>query len=191
MEAAVREMEKHGATVREISLPHLSESADAAANISLAETRYGHETAGYFPAHAEEYSEEVRQRIEAGGKVLATQYLAALDVQKRVRADFDAAFQEVDAIVAPTVPVPAPPIGAESVDVNGEQIGVRAALVGMNRPANFTGHPAISVPCGFTRDGLPVGLQLIGRRFDESTLLRIAFAYERAHDWRSRHPYLD
>jgi aspartyl-tRNA(Asn)/glutamyl-tRNA(Gln) amidotransferase subunit A len=190
-EAAVRDMEKHGATVREISLPHLSESAEAAANISLAETRYGHETAGYFPAHAEEYSEEVRQRIEASGKVLATQYLAALDVQKRVRADFDAAFREVDAIVAPTAPVPAPPIGAESVDVNGEQIGVRAALVGMNRPANFTGHPAISVPCGFTRDGLPVGLQLIGRSFDESTLLRIAFAYERAHDWRSRHPRLD
>jgi aspartyl-tRNA(Asn)/glutamyl-tRNA(Gln) amidotransferase subunit A len=190
-EAAVRDMEKHGATVREISLPYLSESADAAADISLAETRYGHETAGYFPAHAEEYSEEVRQRIEAGGKVLATQYLAALDAQKRVRADFDAAFQEVDAIVAPTAPVPAPPIGAESVNVNGEQIGVRATLVGMNRPANFTGHPAISVPCGFTRDGLPVGLQLIGRSFDESTLLRIAFAYERAHDWRSRHPRFD
>jgi aspartyl-tRNA(Asn)/glutamyl-tRNA(Gln) amidotransferase subunit A len=190
-EAAVRDLEKHGATIREISLPHLSESADAAANISLAETRYGHETAGYFPAHAEEYSEEVRQRIDAGGIVLATQYLAGLDVQKRVRADFDAAFQEVDAIVAPTVPVPAPPIGAEYIEVNGEQIGVRAALVGMNRPANFTGHPAISVPCGFTRDGLPVGLQLVGRRFDESTLLRIAFAYEQEHDWRSRHPRLD
>jgi aspartyl-tRNA(Asn)/glutamyl-tRNA(Gln) amidotransferase subunit A len=190
-EAAIRDMEKHGATVREISLPHLSESADAAANISLAETRYGHETAGYFPAHAHEYSEEVRQRIDAGGKVLATQYLAGLDVQKRVRADFDAALQEVDAIVAPTVPVPAPPIGAEFVEVDGEQIGVRPALLGMNRPANFTGHPAISVPCGFTRDGLPVGLQLIGRSFDESTLLRIAFAYERAHDWRSRHPRLD
>src|SRR6267378_2645710 len=72
-------------------------------------------------------------------------------------------------------PVSAPPIGAEHVEVEGEQIGVRAALVGMNRPANFTGHPAISVPCGFTRDGLPIGLQLIGRRFDESTLLRIAF----------------
>ena len=190
-EAAVRDMQKHGTTVREISLPHLSESADAAANISLAETRYGHETAGYFPAHAHEYSEEVRQRIDAGGKVLATQYLAGLDVQKRVRADFDAALQEVDTIVAPTVPVPAPPIGAEFVEVDGEQIGVRPALLGMNRPANFTGHPAISVPCGFTRDGLPVGLQLIGRSFDESTLLRIAFAYERAHDWRSRHPRLD
>jgi aspartyl-tRNA(Asn)/glutamyl-tRNA(Gln) amidotransferase subunit A len=190
-EAAVRDMEQRGATVHEISLPHLSESADAAANISLAETRYGHETAGYFPGHAEQYSEEVRQRIDAGGTVLATQYLAGLDVQKRVRADFDAAFQEVEAIVAPTVPVPAPPIGAEYVEVHGEQIGVRAALVGMNRPANFTGHPAISVPCGFTRDGLPVGLQLIGPRFEESTLFGIAFAYERAHDWRSRHPRLD
>ena len=190
-QAAVREMEKHGATVCEISLPHLGESADAAANISLAEARYCHELAGYFPAHAEEYSEEVRQRIDAGGKVLATQYLAGLDVQKRVRAEFDAALQEVDVIVAPTVPVPAPPIGAEYVDVDGKQIAVRAALVGMNRPANFTGHPAISVPCGFTRDGLPVGLQLIGRSFDESTLLRIAFAYERAHDWRSRRPRLD
>ena len=88
-EAAVRDMEKHGATLREISLPHLSESAGAAANISLAETRYGHETARYFPAHADEYSEEVRQRIDAGGKVLATQYLDGLDMQKRVRAEFE------------------------------------------------------------------------------------------------------
>jgi aspartyl-tRNA(Asn)/glutamyl-tRNA(Gln) amidotransferase subunit A len=190
-EAAVRDMEKHGATVCEISLPHLSESAEAAANISLAEARYCHEAAGYFPAHAAEYSEEVRKRIDAGGKILAVQYLAGLDVQKRVRAEFDAALQEVDAIVAPTVPVPAPPIGAEFVRIDGEQIGVRTALVGMNRPANFTGHPAISVPCGFTQGGLPIGLQLIGRSFDESTLLRIAFAYERAHDWRARHPRLD
>jgi aspartyl-tRNA(Asn)/glutamyl-tRNA(Gln) amidotransferase subunit A len=190
-EAAVHDMEKRGAVVREISLPHLSESVEASTNMSLAETRHGHEAAGYYPAHAGEYSEEVRERIEAGGKVLAVQYLAGLDVQKRVRAEFDAALRDVDAIVAPTVPVAAPPIGAHHVQIDGEQIGIRAALVGMNRPANFTGHPAISVPCGFTRDGLPVGLQLIGRSFDESTLLRIAYAYERAHDWGARHPRLD
>jgi aspartyl-tRNA(Asn)/glutamyl-tRNA(Gln) amidotransferase subunit A len=189
-EAAVRDMEKHGTTVREISIPHLNESAEAAANISLAETRHIHETAGYFPAHADEYSEEVRKRIEEGGSVLAVKYLAGLDVQKRVRAEFDVALREVDAIVAPTVPVPAPPIGAEQVDIDGERIGVRTALVGMNRPANFTGHPAISVPCGFTREGLPIGLQLIGRSFDESTLLQIAFAYEQTHDWRVHHPRL-
>jgi aspartyl-tRNA(Asn)/glutamyl-tRNA(Gln) amidotransferase subunit A len=190
-EAAVRDMEKHGATLREISLPHLNESAEAAANISLAETRHIHKAAGYFPAHADEYSEEVRKRIDEGGNVLAVKYLAGLDVQKRVRAEFDDALQEVDAIVAPTVPVPAPPIGAEQVEIDGERIGVRTALVGMNRPANFTGHPAISVPCGFTREGLPIGLQLIGRSFDESTLLRIAFAYEQTHDWRVHHPCLE
>jgi aspartyl-tRNA(Asn)/glutamyl-tRNA(Gln) amidotransferase subunit A len=123
--------------------------------------------------------------------VLATEYIAALDLQKRLRAEFDAAFQDVDAIIAPTASITAPPIGAEHVEMNGEQIPLRAALLGMNRPANFTGHPAISVPCGFTRKGLPIGLQLIGRSFDESTLLRIALAYERAHDWRDRHPKLD
>jgi len=190
-EGAVRDLEKHGATVREVSLPHLTDSVDAATNIALAETRYGHEAAGYFPAHMDEYSDDVRQRVEAGSKVLATQYIAALDLQKCLRAEFDAAFQDVDAIIAPTASITAPPIGAEHVEMNGEQIPLRAALLGMNRPANFTGHPAISVPCGFTRKGLPVGLQLIGRSFDESTLLRIALVYERVHDWRDRHPKLD
>ena len=190
-EAAVCDLEKHGATIREISLPHLGESVEASTNISLAETRHYHEAAGYFPAHADEYSEEVRQRLDAGGNVLAVKYLDGLGAQKRVRAEFDAALREVDAIIAPTVPVTAPLIGAEFVEIDGERHGVRPALVGMNRPANFTGHPSISVPCGFTREGLPVGLQLIGRAFDEATLLRIALSYERTHDWRVRHPRLD
>jgi aspartyl-tRNA(Asn)/glutamyl-tRNA(Gln) amidotransferase subunit A len=187
-EAAVRDIEKNGAVVREISLPHVRESNEAATNMSLAEARRVHESAGYFPGSAAEYTEEVRQRIEAGGEVSAIKYLEGLEMRKRMRAEFDAALREVDAIVAPTVPVPAPPISAEYVQIGGEQVGIRPALVGMNRPANFTGHPAISVPCGFTRCGLPVGLQLIGRSFDEATLLRIAFAYERSHDWRARHP---
>jgi len=187
-EAAVRDMEKRGAVVREVSLPHLKESLDAATNISLAEALHVHEAAGYFPARSADYGEEVRHRIDAGGKVPANRYLAGFDVRKRLLGEFDAAFQTVDAIVAPTVPVPAPLIGAESVHVDGEEIGVRPAIVGHCRPANFTGLPAISVPCGFTRDGLPVGLQLIGRAFDEATLLRIAYSYERANDWRTHHP---
>jgi aspartyl-tRNA(Asn)/glutamyl-tRNA(Gln) amidotransferase subunit A len=150
-----------------------------------------HEAAGYFPARAADYSEEVRQRIDAGAKVSAVRYLAGFDVRKRLLAEFDAVFQYVDAIIAPTVPVPAPLIGADTLQIDGEQIGARQAIVGHCRPANFTGLPAISVPCGFTRDGLPVGLQLIGRAFDETTLLRIAFSYERANDWRGRHPPIE
>jgi aspartyl-tRNA(Asn)/glutamyl-tRNA(Gln) amidotransferase subunit A len=187
-ESALRDMEKRGAVVREVSLPLLKESLDAATDISLAEALHVHEAAGYFPSRAAEYGEEVRQRIEAGAKVPAHRYLAAFDVRKRLLSEFDEAFQEVDAVVAPTLPVPAPPIGAESVEIDGEQIGTRPAIVGHSRPANFTGLPAISVPCGFTRAGLPVGMQLIGRAFDEITILRIAHSYERANDWGARHP---
>ena len=118
-------MEKRGAVVKEVSLPHLKESRDAATDISLAEALHVHEAAGYFPARAADYGEEVRQRIEAGGKVPAARYLAGFDVRKRLLAEFDAAFQDVDAIVAPTVPVPAPPIGAESVRIDGEEIDTR------------------------------------------------------------------
>ncbi len=189
-EAAVRDLEKRGAKVREISLPNVRESNEAATNLSLAEARHVHELAGYFPGSSSEYTEDVRQRIEAGGQVSAIKYLQALDMGKRLRAEFDAAFQEVDVIVAPTVPVPAPPISAENVLIEGEQVGIRPALVGMNRPANFTGLPAMSVPCGFTRGGLPIGLQLIGRAFDEATLLRVANLYECTHDWGARHPSL-
>ena len=187
-ESALRDMEKLGAVVREVSLPLLKESLDAATDISLAEALHVHEAAGYFPSRAAEYGEEVRQRIEAGAKVPAHRYLAAFDVRKRLLSEFDEAFRDVDAIVAPTLPVPAPPIGAESVEIDGEQIGTRLAIVGHSRPANFTGLPAISVPCGFTRAGLPVGMQLIGRAFDEITILRVAHSYERANDWRARHP---
>jgi aspartyl-tRNA(Asn)/glutamyl-tRNA(Gln) amidotransferase subunit A len=187
-DAAIRAMEKRGAVVKEVSLPHLKESREAATDISLAEALHVHEAAGYFPQHAADYSEEVRQRIEAGGKVPANRYLAGFDVQKRLAAEFDAAFQTIDVIVAPTVPVPAPPIGAESVQIEGEEIDTRRVVVGHSRPANFTGLPAISVPCGITREGLPIGLQLIGRAFDEATLLRVALSYESAHDWGARHP---
>lgn len=190
-DAAVRDMEKRGAVVREVSLPHLKPSLDAATEISLAEALHVHQAAGYFPARAADYGEEVRLRIESGAKVPAATYLAGFDVRKRLLAEFAAAFQEVDAIVAPAQPVPAPRQGSEFVEMNGERIAARAAIVGHCRPANFTGLPAISVPCGFTREGLPVGLQFVGRAFDEVTLLRIAYSYERANEWHTRHPLVE
>lgn len=190
-EAAVAGLQELGAIIREISLPLLDGSVGPSTQIALAEARHYHESAGYFPARAADYGEEVRKRLELGGDVRATDYLAALDAQEQVRAEMNAAFENVDAIVAPTAPISAPPIGAERIRIAGEEETVRSALVRMNRPANLTGHPAISVPCGFTSGGLPVGLQLIGRTFDEMTLLRIALAYERSHESVARHPKLD
>jgi aspartyl-tRNA(Asn)/glutamyl-tRNA(Gln) amidotransferase subunit A len=104
--------------------------------------------------------------------------------------DFQAAFDRVDAIVAPVTAVSATRIGQRHAEIAGEMETVRSALVRLNRPANFTGHPAISLPCGFTREGLPIGMQLIGPRWSEARLLAIAFAYEQATDWHKRHPNL-
>jgi aspartyl-tRNA(Asn)/glutamyl-tRNA(Gln) amidotransferase subunit A len=190
-DTAVRDMEKRGAVVREVSLPQLKPSLDAATEISLAEALHVHQAAGYFPAHAADYGEEVRLRLASGANVPAVNYLAGFDVRRHLLAEFDAAFREVDAIVAPSLPVPAPLQGAETLQIDGRQVAARAAIVGHCRPANFTGLPAISVPCGFTREGLPIGLQFIGRAFDEVTLLRIAHSYERAHEWNTRHPLVE
>ncbi len=190
VEAAARTFEQHGARMEEISLPHIGESVDPSTHIALAEATAFHQSAGYFPVRAPEYSQEVRTRLERGAEVRAVDYLKAFEAQKVVRADFEAAFTRVDAILAPTVPVPAPRIGAKVVTIGSEEETVRAALLRLNRPANFTGLPAISVPCGFTQKGLPIGLQLIGPAFDEARLLRIAYAYERATEWHKRLPAL-
>jgi aspartyl-tRNA(Asn)/glutamyl-tRNA(Gln) amidotransferase subunit A len=187
-EEAARSFEKLGATIEEVSLPHIKDSEEPSTQIALAEARQFHESQGWYPARAADYSEEVRKRLEMGADVRATDYIAALDKVKIVRADFDAAFQRVDAIVAPTVPFAAPEIGQKTVRIGDSEEPVRGALVGMNRPANFAGLPAISIPCGFTKSGLPVGLQLIGRAFDEAGLLRIAHLYEQSHSWHTRHP---
>jgi len=188
VEAAARKFERLGAVREEISLPHLAASDEPSTQIALAEARVYHESAGYFPARAAEYGEDVRKRLEAGDSVRAVDYMRALEARRIVLADFEAAFEQVDAIIAPTVPVAAPRIGEKMATIGSEQEPVRSALIRFNRPANFTGLPAISLPCGFTREGLPIGLQLIGRAWDEARLMQIAFFYEQATEWHGRHP---
>jgi aspartyl-tRNA(Asn)/glutamyl-tRNA(Gln) amidotransferase subunit A len=120
--------------------------------------------------------------------VLATDYLSALRVRDEARRDFERALENVDAILAPTVPIPAPHLRDETVQVNSHRETVRTSLVRLNRPANLAGLPAITLPCGLTRSRLPIGLQIIGRQFEESVILRIAHIYERATEWHLLHP---
>jgi aspartyl-tRNA(Asn)/glutamyl-tRNA(Gln) amidotransferase subunit A len=188
IESAARVLTKLGAQIEEVSLPHVAGSAEPSTHIALAEARHFHETAGYFPARAVEYGEDVRKLLDKGGSVSAVDYLKALEMQQAVRSDFQAAFARVDAILAPAVPVAAPRLGESILTVGGDQETVRSALIRLNRPGNLTGLPAISVPCGFTRDGLPIGLQLIGPAWGEERLLQIAHAYEQATDWHTRRP---
>jgi aspartyl-tRNA(Asn)/glutamyl-tRNA(Gln) amidotransferase subunit A len=163
---------------------------DAANVMALVEATEVHTKAGWFPARGVEYGADVAARLEQGREVRALEYLRAREILQRSRMEFEAALARVDVLIAPTTAIPAPAIGAETVRVGNEEESVRSALVRLNRPANFMGLPAISVPCGFTRAGLPVGLQLIGRSLDEGAILAIARFYEQEHDWQAEHPSL-
>ncbi|HEX9760012.1 MAG TPA: amidase [Candidatus Acidoferrales bacterium] len=188
VEKAARILEKLGARIEEVDLPGLADSVEPSTHIALAEARLVHESAGWYPSRAADYSDEVRKRLEMGAEIRAVDYLRALEVKRAVRREFDAALERVHAIIAPATPLAATPISQTRVRIEGYEEDVRMALLRMNRPSNLTGLPAISVPCGFTRSGLPIGLQLIGRAWDEARLLGIARLYEQATEWHLRRP---
>jgi aspartyl-tRNA(Asn)/glutamyl-tRNA(Gln) amidotransferase subunit A len=190
IDAASNTLESLGMHIEEVSLPHLAESVEPSTNIAMAEATRYHESQGYFPARAAEYGDDVRKRLEMGRQVRAVDYLNALAVKRESEKEFQAAFARVDAIIAPALPIAAPRIGENELMIEGEKETVRSALVRLNRPANLTGDPAISILCGFTGAGLPIGLQLIGPHWSEARLLAIALAYEDATEWHKQHPKL-
>src|ERR1700746_3119107 len=179
---ALRLLRKSDCTLKDVSIPLLFETEDAGNQIAWAEATHYHQRAGWFPARAEEYGEDVRTRLETGAKVSATAYLQAMEVRYSFIEQFHAVMAKanVDALVAPTTPIPASMIGEETTTVCGTNHPTRALLLRLNRPANPGGLPAVSVPCGFTPEGLPVGLQLIGAVTDEHLLLRVAGIFERS-----------
>jgi aspartyl-tRNA(Asn)/glutamyl-tRNA(Gln) amidotransferase subunit A len=185
-----RSLRKQGAAIKEISLPLLQETEDAGNQIAWPEATHYHQQAGWFPVHAAEYGEDVRTRLEMGTKVSATVYLEALELRDKFIQQLHLAMADagVDALVVPTTPITAPLISEETTRVNEKDHPTRALLLRNNRPANLGGVPAISIPCGFTPAGLPVGLQLIGDVTDEHLLLRIAREIERAHPQTLRPP---
>jgi len=172
----IRGFEKQGASVKEISISLLSETEEAGNHIAWPEATLYHQQAGWFPARSAEYGEDVRSRLEMGTKVSAIAYLQALATRDKVidQCHLAMANAGVDALVVPTTPISAPLIGEESTLVGKANHVTRALLLRLNRPANLAGIPAISVPCGFTSSGLPIGLQLIGAVGSEPLLLRIA-----------------
>lgn len=182
-DGTLRSLRKLGADLIGVSIPLLRETEDAGNQIAWAEATHYHQHAGWFPSHSDDYGEDVRTRLELGAKVPATKYLQALELRESFIEGFHASVAEakLDALVVPTTPIPAPTIGEETASVCGTNHSTRSLLLPNNRPANLGGLPAISVPCGFTPKGLPVGLQLIGCATCEHLLLRIAHAFERAH----------
>jgi aspartyl-tRNA(Asn)/glutamyl-tRNA(Gln) amidotransferase subunit A len=180
-ETAIEALKKRGARVKQVSLPQIAETEEAGNLIAWAEATLYHQQAGWFPGRAEEYGEDVRVRLELGTKVSAVSYLQAREFSEKFKSLFleVVTVNDLDALVLPATPIAATRIGDDSVQIKGTSHPVRGLLLRLNRPANLAGVPAISVPCGLTKTGLPVGLQFIAAWTEEPLLLEIARNFER------------
>src|SRR6266403_1876144 len=180
-DAAMRELGRAGVTTKDISVPLLDETEDAGNHIAWTEATSYHQQQGYFPARAAEYGDDVRSRLEMGHKVLSVDYLRALEIQRQFIQQLHLALAEadVDAMIFPSTAAEAPRLDQETVRVGAHEYPARALLLRHNRPANLAGVPAVSVPCGSTLSGLPIGLQIMAGVSSEPILLRIANVFER------------
>ena len=205
-ERALEVLRSAGATIVDIELPHakyavpvyyLVCTAEASSNLARYDgVKYGYRAPAVNDSLKEMYSRtrddgfgpEVKRRIMLGTYVLSAGYydafyLKALQVRTLLRRDYEVAFERVDVVAMPTMPTPPFKLGEKSSDPLQMYLGDIFTV-----SANLAGLPGISVPCGFSSDGLPIGFQLMGRMFDEVTMLRVADAYERATEWHARTP---
>jgi aspartyl-tRNA(Asn)/glutamyl-tRNA(Gln) amidotransferase subunit A len=202
---AMKEYEKLGATLVDVSLPHskyalaayyIVAPAEASSNLARFDgMHYGHRTkekadliGTYAKSRGEAFGKEVQRRIMIGTYVLSSgykdaYYVKALKVRRLVKKDFDDALSACDVVMGPTTPTAAFKIGEKSDDPLAMYLSDVYTV-----SCNLAGIPGLSIPCGFTKAGLPIGLQLLGKPFDEEKLLRIARMYESATDWHTRRP---
>ena len=186
---AIQDLKKLGARIQPISIPDLEEAARAAFIALVAEGAASLEK--WHRTRARDLGKDVLSRLNVGAAATATQYLKALRFRRRVLENFQKAFSKVDAIVTPQLPITAPRIGQAAVSFGKVEEAVPAALTRYTRIYNLIGIPALSIPCGFSAEGMPIGLQIAGRPFDEETVLGIGCAYEGIVSWSGKHPVLE
>jgi aspartyl-tRNA(Asn)/glutamyl-tRNA(Gln) amidotransferase subunit A len=203
---AIRLLETNGARIEEISLPYteyaiavyyIVATAEASSNLSRYDgMRYGHRAPAtdlnetYMRSREEGFGPEVKRRIMLGTYVLSAgyyeaYYLKAQRARTLIKRDFDDAFKRCDVIVTPTAPTTAFKIGEKTQDPLQMYLSDIYTI-----SVNLAGLPALSLPCGFDTTGLPIGLQIIGKPFDEATILRVAHAYEQSTPWHKERPNL-
>ncbi|MGH7405985.1 MAG: Asp-tRNA(Asn)/Glu-tRNA(Gln) amidotransferase subunit GatA [Candidatus Methylomirabilales bacterium] len=203
--AAINVLESQGAKAESISLPHteyavatyyLVATAEASSNLARYDAvKYGFRAreakdllSMYMKSRQNGFGAEVKRRIMLGTYALSAgyydaYYLKALKVRTLIRKDFEDAFKRCEVILTPTAPTPAFRLGEKTEDPLTMYLSDIFTI-----SANLAGIPGVCLPCGFTQAGLPIGLQLLGKPFDEATLLQVAFAYEQATEWHRRKP---
>jgi aspartyl-tRNA(Asn)/glutamyl-tRNA(Gln) amidotransferase subunit A len=176
-EEALSRLVGAGVSIAEAGIDHTASIAPTYASIALSEAYAYHAHALRETPAA--YSDGVRERLEMGREISRDAYVRAQGFRATLRREVDAILETCDAIVLPTLPIPAPTLGANIVDAGGFNEPVRPLMLRLTQLFNLTGHPAISLPCGDTDEGLPCGFQLVGKRQATSELLGIALACER------------
>lgn len=187
--AAVRDgiaaLEALGARIEPVRLPTLKDCRYALTITDTAETTTVHHH--QLQTRSRDYGADVRLLLQCGALPSAVDYLQAQQVRRLIRRDFTAAFTAVDALVAPTLPIPTPRIGQDTTELNGQQVDVIDQLIRLVGPANLVGIPSLSIPCGLV-EGLPVGMQLLAPPKGEQVALHIAVAYEQTNPLHGSRP---
>ena len=187
LEQAIETLRRLGADVRDVMIPGVAEGVGALFALVLAEAQEIH--AGAMQTRLADFGADVRGLLsspppDGAALMLGLRARDALCVSVRN------ALESVDLLVTPTTPIVAARIGQETVRYGGIEESILSAMIRCTAPFNATGLPALSVPCGFTSAGLPIGLQIVGRSFDEATVLRAGHAYQQATEWHLRKPAL-
>ncbi len=203
---AIKKLESLGAIPVEISLPHseyalatyyILSTSEASSNLARYDgVKYGFRAEGkdlldmYMKTRAAGFGAEVKRRIILGTYALSSGYYEAYyrkaqQVRTLIKQDFEKAFEIADVIITPTSPTPAFKVGEKTAEPLQMYLSDIFTL-----SLNLAGVPGISIPCGFTSDKLPVGLQIIGKHFDEASIFKVSYAYEQATDWHKRKPGL-
>jgi aspartyl-tRNA(Asn)/glutamyl-tRNA(Gln) amidotransferase subunit A len=175
-----------GAIVSEVSWPIYHDAMVIASVIQMVEATAYH--AKLIKTNASRIYPPARLRLEAGIFIPATDYVQAQRARTLFYYQSCDLFKKVDILVGPTVPVTAFPIGTSKVMIGEKKVNLVSLMSQYTRPFNLNGFPAITVPCGFSKDRLPIGLQLVGRPFDEESVLRIAHVYEQSTEWHRQRP---
>jgi aspartyl-tRNA(Asn)/glutamyl-tRNA(Gln) amidotransferase subunit A len=185
---AIDKLGQLGAVISDVSWPVYRYCTAISSAIQMAEATAYHSQ--LIRTHGSRIYPPVRLRLEAGFFLSASDYVQAQRARSLFYRESLDLFEKVDLLAGPTIPVTAFRIGTTRVNVGDKTAGVIGLLTQYTRPFNLNGFPAITVPCGFSDEGLPIGLQLAGRPLEEETVLKAAFAYEQSSDWHLRRPPL-
>jgi aspartyl-tRNA(Asn)/glutamyl-tRNA(Gln) amidotransferase subunit A len=167
-----------GAVLSNREVPHAGDMAAIYLHLVFGDAAEYH--ARTLSSRPQDYTAPVRLRLEMARYVMAEDYIRAVRGKALIAREVDRALDGMDVLALPALAVPAPPIGAATMPVRGGEEAVRTVMLRCTQPFNLSGHPAIAIPCGRTRDGLPIGIQLVGHKGRTPALVQAALAVEAA-----------